>query len=69
MQSNNNSGYVGVCYDESRNKWRATIRKNKKWIQIGRYDNINDAVEARINKEMELFGEQKTNLDIMIEDL
>lgn len=59
MQSNNTSGYVGVRREHG--KWTANIVINGDKIRIGRFANIEEAVEARIVKEIELFGEQKMN--------
>jgi hypothetical protein len=61
MPNTNKSGYVGVCWDKPRCKWAAQIKINKKKYNIGRFDELNDAVEARILAEIELLGEQKTN--------
>jgi hypothetical protein len=36
----------GVCFDKSRNKWKAEIRVNKKRIHIGRYETQQEALEA-----------------------
>ena len=44
-KSTNTSGCVGVTWDKSRNKWKATCGKTF----IGRYNNFNDAKNARIN--------------------
>ena len=61
MRKTNKSGFVGVSYRKDRNKYTAFIGNNRKHITIGRFDKIEDAVKARIDKEIELFGEQKTN--------
>jgi hypothetical protein len=53
----NKSGHVGVFYDTSRFKWLANIMKDGKTIHIGRYNSLEEAVEARRNKQQELFGE------------
>ena len=55
-QSNNTSGHVGVSWDKSRNKWESHIKLNKKKKFLGYYSDINDAVEARLNAEVEYFG-------------
>lgn len=41
------SKYRGVCWDKSRNKWRATIVVNKKYITIGRFKTEKEALLAR----------------------
>lgn len=55
IQSNNSSGYPGVSY--SKNKWRAYIGINGKQIHLGRYNTIEEAIEARRQAELEYFGE------------
>lgn len=42
----NTSGYKGVCWDKNRNKWMAKTKHNGKFINIGRYTDIKDAVAA-----------------------
>lgn len=45
--SRNTSGYRGVCFGKSANKWLPTIRVNNKRIYLGRFDTKKEAVEAR----------------------
>lgn len=52
----NKSGIVGVNYDKSRGKWQAGIRFKGHKYNLGRFDNFEDAVEARKKAEKELFG-------------
>lgn len=47
ISSKNKSGHVGVSFNERRKKWRSVISNNKKYIQIGEYKDINDAITAR----------------------
>ncbi len=56
IQSNNTSGYTGVYWDKSRDKWIASIQINSKQIYLGRYDDINDAIKARKDAEIKYFG-------------
>lgn len=58
-QHNNTTGYIGVS--ARRGGYRSYITFNKKVIYIGDYKKIEDAIEARKNKEIELFGIQLTN--------
>lgn len=51
MQRNNTSGSIGVCWDKRYQKWRAYISKNKKRIELGHFDNFDDAVKARRDAE------------------
>ena len=53
----NASGYTGVWFDRSRNKWCAQITVNKKRINLGRFDDFESAVSARISAENEHFKE------------
>lgn len=57
MQSNNTSGVIGVHYDKHRKKWKAEIKINRKNRYIGRYNTIEEAVNARKAAEEVLFGE------------
>lgn len=50
IYSNNTSGVKGVCADK--NKWKAYIIINKKFINLGRYKNFIDAVKARYKAEL-----------------
>lgn len=45
-QVNNTSGYKGVTWDKTNNKWTAQIMVNQKSIKIGRFSNIIDAAKA-----------------------
>lgn len=57
IYSTNTSGVTGVFFDKYRDRWYASISFNCKRIFIGRYKSKEDAVRARLNKEIELFGE------------
>ncbi len=47
MFLNNKSGVKGVVFDRDRKKWRAEITINYKNINLGRYDDKEDAVRIR----------------------
>ena len=47
MQSNNTSGTVGVSFDKRSGKWRAHISADGKRIELGLYENYDDAVVVR----------------------
>lgn len=49
--STNTSGKVGIYPTNS--KWRARLHHNNKNLHLGYYDNFNDAVEARLNAELQ----------------
>lgn len=56
-QKNNTSGYKGVYWNKQCNKWNAQIHKDGKHYSLGNFSNIEDAVKARRDKELELFGD------------
>lgn len=47
----NKSGNIGVSFDDVNNKWRATIKVNRKQIHLGRFSCINEAISARKQAE------------------
>lgn len=53
----NTSGHKGVCFDKQTGKWRAIIKVNFKLISLGRYANLQDAINARVAAEQQYFGE------------
>ena len=59
IRSNNTSGYKGVTWDKSKNKWTAQITVNYKNIHLGRYDKIEDAIKERQKAEIKYFGEYR----------
>ena len=44
--SHNTSGYKGVCWDKSRNKWFARLNFNYKSHHVGYFDKIEEAKKA-----------------------
>lgn len=56
LHKNNTSGHRGVTWDKSRNKWTVGIKINYKRINLGRYDNLEDAIKARREGEIKYFG-------------
>ena len=57
LNKNNTSGYSGVYYRKDRNKWYARITVNREEINLGHYENFDDAVKARKEAEKKYFGE------------
>lgn len=53
-QSNSKSGYLGVSFHKSSNKWVAQISFSGKKIHIGCFDSPEKASEAYINKKREI---------------
>lgn len=56
MNKSNTSGCKGVYFDKKAKKWRAQIKIDGICIFLGRFDNIEDAKNARIDKANEAFG-------------
>ena len=54
-QSNNTSGTKGVHWDKSSRKWRASIQFQGKQHHLGRFDNKQDAINAREEAEEKYF--------------
>jgi hypothetical protein len=50
----NTSGYPGISWQKSHNKWRARIMLNRKSISIGYFDTPEAANDARIKAKAEL---------------
>ena len=57
LSSKNTSNFKGVSFSKQRNKWCAQIKINGKQYNLGRFDCLEDAVNARVRKAEELFGE------------
>ena len=55
--SNNTSNYKGISNDKKANRWLARININGKSKHLGRFDNIEDAVNCRVKKAKEVYGE------------
>lgn len=53
----NKSGVVGVNWDKSRGKWQASIRFKSHKYNLGRFDNIQDAIDARKKAEEQILGD------------
>ena len=49
MKGINTSGYTGVSYHKTKNKWTANIGINNKLKHLGQFDSIEEAVLARDN--------------------
>mgnify|MGYP003125216300 FL=1 len=47
LGKNSTTGHTGVCWDTKRKKYRAHIVIDYKYIHLGRYDTLKEAVEAR----------------------
>ena len=56
-QSNNSSGFIGVCFSATANKWMSYIMINKKNIYLGYFINKEDAIKTRLQAEAKYFKE------------
>ena len=56
IQRNNKSGVKGVYFEKQTGKWRAYITSNRVSIKLGRFNTIEDAIEARRQGEIEYWG-------------
>lgn len=50
------SKFTGVCWDKNRQKWRASMRLNDKWVSLGRHETEIGAYVVRLKHEMYLFA-------------
>jgi len=57
LSTNSTSNYKGVSFNKRINKWMAHIKINGKQQYLGCFKKIEDAVNARVKKAEELFGE------------
>ena len=53
-----------MFFDKRRRKWVANITYNNKRLHLGRYALKEDAVRARLSKEVELFREFAPQRDL-----
>ena len=74
LNSNNTSKYKGICYSKLFNRWNAYITINGKMKNLGYFKNLEDAINARVEKAQELFGEyinsceKEININLNIPD-
>lgn len=57
ISKNNTSGVTGVSWYKKYSKWVAYIRSGGRTINLGYFENYNDAVKARKEAEDKYFGE------------
>ena len=62
----NESGVKGVCWNKSRKRWTAQIKVNGKQIHLGSFINKNDAVNIRIQRAKDEFGEYINKCELVI---
>ena len=56
LNKNNTSGYKGVYLCKRDSLWHAQIMNNRKAMSLGRFENIDDAITARLGAEIFYFG-------------
>lgn len=56
LASNNTSGVKGVVWDKNRQKWFARISATGTTLNLGRYDDMQDAIAARRKAEAHYWG-------------
>lgn len=64
IQSNNKTGFKGVCWDKDRGKYMASISLNHKAINLGRYETAEEAAKAYNARAKELYGENARLNDV-----
>lgn len=58
IPKNNTSGYIGVSWNNKNNNWMAYIKHNYNRINLGSFNNIDDAIKTRLKAEKKYFGEE-----------
>ena len=56
IRSDNTSGFIGVSWDKRKKHWRVRVSVNNKEIYLGGYNNLQDAIKARLYSELKYFG-------------
>jgi hypothetical protein len=57
LRSDNKSGYKGISWDNTRNKWVVRLRLKDKYLFLGQFDCIEDAFRVRQEAENKYYGE------------
>lgn len=65
MRKNNTSGCKGVYWAKDKNKWTVQIGLNGKTKYIGRFENYEDAVKARIEAVEKHYGKFSNDREIL----
>lgn len=60
LMSTNISGFAGIWFDKSRNKWCSEIKYNYLKCFLGRYDSLEEACYVRYEAECIVFGEYRS---------
>jgi len=62
LSKRNTSGYTGISWSTSNDKWRAYVDLNNKRYSVGSFDIVEEAYEAREKKKQELTRKNSNNL-------
>ena len=63
ISKRNNTGTIGVGWSNQKNKWLARIMINGKAMHLGYFDTKEEAIEARLKAELELYGTFSPNYE------
>jgi hypothetical protein len=66
IRKDSKSGVLGVHYSKTEEKWKSFITYNKERTNLGTFNNKEDAIMSRLNKEYELFGDNSAQYELMI---
>ena len=66
ISSKNTSGTKGVYWNKNRNKWRAQIMINGKNINLGSFLKKDDAINIRVQRAKDAFGEYINKCELVI---
>lgn len=56
---NKKSGRTGVNWSKETQKWRAVIKVDDQYISLGFFSDLNEAIRARENAEIQYYGEYR----------
>jgi hypothetical protein len=59
IRVDNKSGHTGVSWSKASQKWTARIKYNNKYLHLGVFNKIEDAIEARYEAEDKYYKEYK----------
>ncbi len=66
LSSTNRIGTKGVSWNKSNNKWTAKTTINGKFITLGSFINKDDAINIRIQRAKDEFGEFINKCELVI---
>lgn len=64
LRRNNKSGHKGVCWykHHNYNKWKAYIMVDGNFMNLGYFDDLNEAIRVREEAELKYYGEYSRDL-------